>query len=79
MYSDQISLIRVHSVCFYYDKINSVVHLIICSRHNKQITFSGQKYWKAIRANVFLSVPVLYVQGPVTSNIFCRTYFVNTV
>ena len=34
--------LKLHSVCFHY-KILSEVHLNICSRHKKQMTFSSQK------------------------------------
>ena len=34
----------VHSV-YFHDKIRSEEHLNLCSRSNKQIPFSVQKYW----------------------------------
>ena len=40
-------LIRVFSVCF-NDIIRFEVHLNICSRHKKQITFSRQKTVKPV-------------------------------
>ena len=43
--SDCSQGIRVHNVCFHY-KIRSEVRLNICSRHKKQMTFSGQIYWQ---------------------------------
>ena len=40
--SNRSGLIGVYSVCI---KKYSLMHLNICSRGNKQTTFSGQKYW----------------------------------
>ena len=42
------SLIRVHSDCF-NDKIESEVHLNICSRRSYQTTHSGIKYSGGVR------------------------------
>ena len=39
---DQTALIWVHSICL-HDKTSLWLHLNICSRRNKQTTFSGQK------------------------------------
>ena len=46
------SLIRDHSVC-YHDKsiLACILNTCICSRHNKQTTFSGHKNDGRIRVN----------------------------